>query len=1063
MNTVFAIIGRPETWRRWLWAVVWCACGGAALAAPASGVFSEDLDAPLYDCQLTLQPAATLSERAAVHLTLESGEGGAETRVTITRQTIVIASASHGLATSRGSVAAGVERGAPYQLTILRRGDRLGILHGATLLFHAQVPRPAGTKGMIAADRGWTVDDARIQRLEPVAFSDDFMRTADEPGDWVTRTGTWGLLSAWDRDPHGNAKRFDSTNFAQNPFAWMGRAGKEAAICTTGKPYWEDYTFSTSVQPAANGAAGILCNMTDPRNGLLVRWSPGNDASATGNRLALYRYDNGTPRLLAESMGGYIPDQWYKLAIVSSLDGVRVLVDGQERLAEKGVTPWRGGIGLYTEGPSGAVFDDVAVYGRTLKTDLLRENQQARINQRYQEDKNGMQEWAAKGNEWGQFDYLTNHFFSRDEYLGEHWLSLNVHMNALKTGELWLTLHNDGKQVYAGYRAVLTRTADMDGFLCTLYRDTKELAVKKHIALKADEDYSFRLRQSGDRVWLERDGDVLLEARDSHAPAGMRAAYCGYGCFGDVRDIQVIGRNTLDYTFTDAPTDWVQQGTWMPSMRWACSPQWSFLGGWSRGDAALWHKNRFSGDQAIKAFVGPKMEYPRERVVYDYHYHDFGITLCGDGHDPRSGYAAIYGAAAADGTPNKRTVLLRNGVEVGAVDDLIVPGRGTAHRQWFALSLRKRGGTVDFLLNDKVVITYTDPHPIDGGVPAVWTNDNGIMLARVRLDYAAPPRPRTDPTVTIDTPAYPEWADVDHPLPLDFSTCWSTAGKPVHLDVTAKEIPHGSESAVSIDGAHATFLPREIGNYWYQICATDGSNTSQCFHLALPAYKPALGRDDSHALVLYRFDEGKGAVVHDHAKAAPAADLTIPDDAPVQWLAGRGLTLHGPAALTTAVPPKKLLALAAHQACTLEAWISTDTLYPPSGWSGCLFTWEKPGERQNISLLHFSASLAVAPHVVNINGNPRPFTAGNFHTGLSHLVVTWDGTTTTCYIDGTSIGTSTMAWGEKDWNPDALLQLGTLADAQRYYLGTYYLLAIHDVCFTPEQVTRHYQAGPDGR
>ncbi len=34
---------------------------------------------------------------------------------------------------------------------------------------------------------------------------------------------------------------------------------------------------------------------------------------------------------------------------------------------------------------------------------------------------------------------------------------------------------------------------------------------------------------------------------------------------------------------------------------------------------------------------------------------------------------------------------------------------------------------------------------------------------------------------------------------------------------------------------------------------------------------------------------------------------------------------------------------------------------------------------------------------------------------------------------------------------------------QRNYLGTYYLVAIHDRCFSAGEVLRHYQAGPSAK
>ena len=96
----------------------------------------------------------------------------------------------------------------------------------------------------------------------------------------------------------------------------------------------------------------------------------------------------------------------------------------------------------------------------------------------------------------------------------------------------------------------------------------------------------------GNTLQLQCDGKPVLEATDAQPLPGRHAAYRANGCFALAHDMQVISRNVLEYTFTSAPVDWIGEGTWMPTIRWTCAPQWSFLGGWSRGDAVLWHKER---------------------------------------------------------------------------------------------------------------------------------------------------------------------------------------------------------------------------------------------------------------------------------------------------------------------------------------------------------------------------------------------------------------------------------------------------------------------------------------
>ncbi len=57
-------------------------------------------------------------------------------------------------------------------------------------------------------------------------------------------------------------------------------------------------------------------------------------------------------------------------------------------------------------------------------------------------------------------------------------------------------------------------------------------------------------------------------------------------------------------------------------------------------------------------------------------------------------------------------------------------------------------------------------------------------------------------------------------------------------------------------------------------------------------------------------------------------------------------------------------------------------------------------------------------------------------------------------------GPQPLSWHPESWAAAARLWLGALSDGNYGYVGTYYLLAIHDVCMSEAQIQRHYQAGP---
>lgn len=1042
-----------------------------ALPTAPAGIFSEELDTDLYDCTLALTPAKKLADAGTVTVLLEWGVAKDYTRIAISKQFLTVEAIRKNQSTLKGKVESGVKAGTPYRLTILRRGTWLGVVADNALVFRGEVPRPAGAQAGFTAGPGWTVDDAQIQRLQPVVYADNFMRTADENHDWVVQRGDWALQSAWDNDPHGNSGRFANVMFAQNPFAWVGTNPAGSAFCTIGKPFWEDYTFTTAVCPSAQSAVGVAVNLADAQNGYLIRWTPVDDSRAQGNRLILYKLVKGQGKWVAESRGGYIPGQWYTLSIVSSLEGLRILIDGHERLVQKDVSPWRGGVGLYAEGKTGAIFDDVSIYGRTLNTDLIREKKLSEVNRRFQDDRNGMQEWATTKSDWVTAPGIPLLHLYHGNLYGDQWMSLSFTPKAPLNGQLTMVLNGDGLQRDTGYRAVMKIMADTRKPTYTLFRDAAVLATATGEALQTGTEYSARFQHVGNRLTLSVDGTPVVSATETQAPlAGVRPAYAAEGCLSGITptDVLVLGRNMLDYTFADAPTDWLGEGTWLPTVRWACAPTWSFLAGWSQGDAVLWHKQRLVGDQEFQAFVGVKMEYPRERDVYDNRYRNLAMTICGDGHDPRSGYAGIYGAPAEDGTPNRRAVLLRNGVEVAAAN-AIVPGRGQSHRHWFDLEMRKHGRTVEFWVEGYRLLRYDDPEPLTGGVPAVWTSDNGISLARVRLHFANPPQARTDVQVTLDAPWYPEWGNLRQPMPLEFPSTWSSSGQSTQLEVTPREVPAGEETAVTLTANRAVFTPKVAGFHWYALSATDGTARSPKFHLSLPVFSPALGRDDDHAVVLYRFTEGKGETINDYSRGKrEPAPLTIAPTAKVQWLPGQGLLYRGGAPLSSKGPVDKLMALKEAQAATVEVWVSGDTMYPPNGWAGCILAWQQ-GATRNFALGQHSSSLIFAPRGATLANNDANacISNGGYRTGLQHLVVTWNGTTTTSYSNGRLLTSVNRPWNPAEWVPAPLTlgihPAGATAEPERLFLGTYYLVAIHETCFTNEQVLRHYNAGPSAR
>ncbi|MBI2299967.1 MAG: hypothetical protein HYU66_13675 [Armatimonadetes bacterium] len=213
----------------------------------------------------------------------------------------------------------------------------------------------------------------------------------------------------------------------------------------------------------------------------------------------------------------------------------------------------------------------------------------------------------------------------------------------------------------------------------------------------------------------------------------------------------------LEYTFDTAPTDWrPTAGVWAVASRYACDPTWSFFGGRSPGLACVWNKRRFLGDVEMEAYVAFQYGLPWTETTWLERPMDLCLTLCGDGVEPSSGYSFLFG-----GDYGARTLLRRGDKVLAATSNPEHlppsysderPSLEQMHWRWFRLLAWKRGDKVGMDVDGKRAFEVADPEPLAGGQVALWTVHNGMMVARVRVGYAAE-EPCATPLVRVAEPA----------------------------------------------------------------------------------------------------------------------------------------------------------------------------------------------------------------------------------------------------------------------------------------------------------------------
>ncbi len=218
----------------------------------------------------------------------------------------------------------------------------------------------------------------------------------------------------------------------------------------------------------------------------------------------------------------------------------------------------------------------------------------------------------------------------------------------------------------------------------------------------------------------------------------------------DIGTLDLVSSNVLDYTFSYAPTDWyVAGGIWGTTNRWTCSPEWSWFGGLAElAPAAVWSKHVFDGDITVDMYAAFGMLLRAGGRSYKCPS-DLNITICGDGLRLDSGYTFLVG-----GFRNNRTAILKNGRVLAETSDPKAllpmfedgyPSMYEFHRKWWGIRARKHGSVLELYKDDKLILRATDPDPLPGGRVALWTYDNRMIIARVKIYYERLAEPDAPP------------------------------------------------------------------------------------------------------------------------------------------------------------------------------------------------------------------------------------------------------------------------------------------------------------------------------
>jgi len=635
-----------------------------------------------------------------------------------------------------------------YQLNVLVHGDWARVAIDDTPVFTVRDPLIShGQIGLYAEGTAGADFDDLLVRSVP-AFFDDFADQA--PGKWTPIRGDWLRIvhgAPWSRH-------------VRDRFVWTRADGEAMLLC--GDERWRDYAVAATFGPWGAGAVGLCAHYQDEANYYFLRLGRGSPMQAS-----LCKTFQGEQSVLASrTLPAFRSEERHRASLRVRDGHITVSLDGRPTLETWDTDLAAGRGGLLVDRTDGARFDSLDITMTRDKAPIMSQHEA------FSHEKS-MSIWADALSDWRCLDSFGQPVDLTEEssgvvvpeagvtwwhcapLRGDVTLAMKLPPRSHEAGPsrhpwfITLTAGAEREDKAAGYaltcRFVPAADDTAAAYHMTLRRLGKEVAQAErpgHV-----EWHTLRLRRMGPFVLGYLGDQRVLQFKDESPLAGVHAGWraAGMARARGVRlspsDFVIYSDNVRDYTFRRAPTDWrIAAGQWDVANRWQCDPRWSFFSGRSNGLAAIWNKRPCEGDVSVEFYVGTMMDRSRGRGYQDYAA-DYNATICADGSDLASGYSFVFG-----GDQNSVTRIYRGRTVLAETRGHLIETRGL-HRRWYHVRVSKTGRRLAMHIDGQPALACEDPDPLPGKYVAIWTHDNGIMVARVRvsasrlLDREPPDRP----------------------------------------------------------------------------------------------------------------------------------------------------------------------------------------------------------------------------------------------------------------------------------------------------------------------------------
>ena len=556
-------------------------------------------------------------------------------------------------------------------------------------------------------------DDVEVESTDD--FDDTF--ALETSGRWQAVNGRWGE---------------DASTEAPRNHGVRTLIEGDDALSVTGLSDWANYRISTVCHADSGGGVGLVCNFHDTNDLVMLRWGDRNAPSAYRNKLQLVRVKDGESRLLGEVPVGFKSNLWHTLSLENRRGFIRASVGGSPIFEAFEPDLQSGKPGLLASGRE-VTFDDCQV-------EFLPPEPKVEFTEVFTED-DYMTNWAqARGSWWvDEAPKRDGVIWHRGDFYGDCQLAFDTSQLAGGPRAIRLILNGDGENAASGYSLLVARQSASE----------KQATGQIQVAGRGVREAKFPL-EDAKIIKFARRGRFVLGYVDERCvigyydgrqqtEMGIHAGVQASGAPLDLNKVDAQSDNSYDTTFHRAPVKWlIGKGVWETINRWKCDPRWSFFGGYNSSNPIIWSKDDYAGDIQIEAYMGIKMDLPGP--PYYLHPSDLCVAVAGDGKDILSGTTFLFAARNNTGSS-----LYSQGKEIATSTKpeakFLVTGwdnetKGAKfHRHWFHLVLRKAGGRITCSVDEKPIFDVADPNPGSSGKVALYSVNNGVMIARCKVWY----------------------------------------------------------------------------------------------------------------------------------------------------------------------------------------------------------------------------------------------------------------------------------------------------------------------------------------